>query len=182
MEVIVPPAILDHDLRAAIYDRVSKDTRRDATSVRNQHQATQAACAANGWLIAGTYTDNHRSASRFATRPREDWERLLEDLGGGLYDVLVLWESSRGDRELEMWARLLNLCRRRGILIHVTTHHGTYDMQYPRGRRALADDGVNSAYEVEKTSHRIRRDILVNARRPSTPGATSRRGRGSLRT
>lgn len=55
------------------------------------------------------------------------------------------------------------MCRRCGSLIHVTTHHRTYDMQRPCDWRTLADDGVDSAYEVEKTSHRIRRDIRANA-------------------
>ena len=40
-----------------------------------------------------------RSASRFATRERKDWARLLADLAAGRFGVLMLWEASRGDRD-----------------------------------------------------------------------------------
>ncbi len=40
------------------------------------------------------------SASRFATRDRPDYQRLLADISAGKLDVVVLWEASRGDRKL----------------------------------------------------------------------------------
>ena len=75
----------------------------------------------------------------------------------GRIDVLVLWESSRGDRELDSWAHLLNACRARGVRVHVTQHGRTYDLRNARDWRSLAEDGVDSAYESEKISARVRR-------------------------
>jgi hypothetical protein len=50
-----------------------------------------------------------------------------------------------------------------GINIHVTSHGRTYDLAHPRDWRSLAEDGVDSAYESEKTSQRIRRSMTANA-------------------
>lgn len=150
-------------LSAAVYDRVSKDKRRDARSIAEQKVANITECDENGWTVTEVFTDNDRSASRFARKARPDWERLVEALTGGAFDVLVLWEPSRGDRELDMWARLLNICRRENVLIHITSHHRTYDVRRPRDWRTLAEDGVDSAYESEKVSERIRRGTRSRA-------------------
>lgn len=150
-------------LRAAIYDRVSKDKRRDARSVEEQESANLTHCDRYGWAVKEVFTDNDRSASRFARKTRPDWERLVDAIADGQFDVLVLWEPSRGDRELEMWARLLNTCRRQGVLIHITSHDRTYDVGKPRDWRTLAEDGVDSAYESEKVSERIRRGTRSRA-------------------
>lgn len=150
-------------LSAAVYDRVSKDKRRDARSIAEQKAANVTECDENGWAIKEVFADNDRSASRFATKARPDWQRLLDALADGEFNVLVLWEPSRGDRELEMWARLLNTCRREGVLVHITSHHRTYDVRRPRDWRTLAEDGVDSAYESEKVSERIRRGTRSRA-------------------
>ncbi|WP_405149536.1 recombinase family protein [Sphaerisporangium sp. NBC_01403] len=150
-------------LRAAIYDRASKDRSARAKSVGEQRVGNQAACADNGWAIAETYTDNHRSASRFARTDRPDWDRFLADLDARSFDVVVMWESSRGDRKASQWIAFLDSCRELGVLIHVTSHRRTYDMRVARDWRVLAEDGVDNAYETEKLSERIRRGLRGNA-------------------
>jgi DNA invertase Pin-like site-specific DNA recombinase len=144
-------------LNAAIYDRVSKDRRGDQRSVGEQNHLNRAVCTEHGWTVVDAYVDNDRSASRFATTGRPDWERLLDDLTAGRFDVLVMWESSRGDRKSEDWMRFLSTCRDHGVLIHVTTHERTYDMTVPRDWKILAEEGVSNAYASEETSLRVRR-------------------------
>ena len=46
---------------------------------------------------------------------------------------------------------------------HVTSHGRTYDLSNPRDWRSLAEDGVDSAYESEKSSQRIQRAMTANA-------------------
>lgn len=151
---------MDTVLDAAIYGRVSKKNQR---SVRDQQAANRVACDRLAWPVIEMYEDDDRSASRFATRSRPDWERLLEDMDARRFSVLVLWEPSRGDRELEMWARLLNTCRRLGVLIHITSHERTYDVCKPRDWKAMAEDGVSSAYESEQTRERVLRTVAATA-------------------
>ena len=149
-------------LRAALYGRVSQD-KHAGRSVAEQETESRAACTLNGWTIAATYSDNDISASRFTTKTRPGWAKLVADLDAAKFDVIVLWEPSRGSRELMSWAALLDACRRRKVLVHVTSHQHTYDLAKPRDWRSLAEDGVDSAYESEKASQRIRRAMSANA-------------------
>jgi DNA invertase Pin-like site-specific DNA recombinase len=146
-------------LHAAILGRVSRDRSREARSVVQQQDDNRAECAVQGWFIppGGEYQDVG-SAARFATRIREDWERLLHDLDAHLYGVVVMWEPSRGSRKLSEWALFLDTCRDNRVLIHITDHRHTYDLGNPRDWRSLAEDGVDSAYESEKTQRRVLRD------------------------
>lgn len=150
-------------LRAAIYDRVSQDRRGSGRSVTEQSAANRQACTERQWDVVDEYTDNDRSASRFARKGRPDWERLVADLAAGKFDVLVLWESSRGSRDLAVWAALLDACRDRGVQIHVTSDGRSYDPRIARDWRSLAEDGVDSGYESEKTAKRINRTVQAQA-------------------
>lgn len=57
------------------------------------------------------YMDNDRSASRYASKARDDFARLVEDLESGAFgaDVLVLWENSRYSRRTSEWLHLMEL-------------------------------------------------------------------------
>jgi hypothetical protein len=50
-----------------------------------------------------------------------------------------------------------------GIGIHVVTHARTYNLDHSRDWRTLAEDGVDSAYESEKTRERVMRAVGRNA-------------------
>jgi site-specific DNA recombinase len=148
---------------AVIYARVSQDKSKRLKSVQQQEQEAREAASQHGWPVARVFRDNDRSASRYASKVREEYADLLAHLDTGDVGILILWESSRGGRELEGWAGLLNLCRRRGVRIHVVSHRRTYDLDNPRDWRTLAEDGVDSAYESEKTRERVLRDVRANA-------------------
>lgn len=149
-------------LRAGNVGRVSKDKSGEARSVGEQHDENETAAAANDWTVTGRYEDV-MSASRFATGARKDWPRLIADTEAGRLDVILLWEPSRGSRKLGEWISFLDLCRERGVLIHVTSHRRTYDLSNRRDRKALIEDGADAEDESEKTSERVRRALAANA-------------------
>ena len=136
-------------------------------SIAEQLELGAKRCAAEGWDHAGEYSDRI-SASRYATRARDDWARLLADLEQPGAGVLWLWETSRGDRKLSTWAGMLETCRDNKVQIYVETHGRLYDMANPRDWRTLAEDGVDNAYESDKTSKRTKRsaDARAAAGRP----------------
>lgn len=136
---------------AVIYGRNSSAKQK---SIDDQQAENRAAAVANGWAITAELADPS-SASRYATRIRKNWVLLLELLPET--DVVVLWEPSRGDRSLGSWVAFLDSCRDHAVRIHATTHHRTYDPRNARDYRSLAEDGVDSAYESDKTSARTRR-------------------------
>lgn len=160
-------------LVAREYLRVSVDRSGRERSPDEQHGENAREASSCGFELGEAYRDNDRSASRFARKGREDFEALLTDLEQDRFDaeVLVLWESSRGSRQVSEWVLLIELCERRGVLIHVTTHHRTYDPANARDRRSLLEDSVDSEYESAKISERGKRAARANAAagRPTGP-------------
>ena len=147
------------------YLRVSVDGSGVKESESEQHEDNERTRLDEGWARGRTYQDTG-SASRYARKTRDDFGKLSNDLRAGVFrpgEVLQLWESSRGSREQAEWATFLNLLRDNGILLHVTSHRRLYDLNNPRDRRTLDEDGVDSAYESAKTSMRIRRHTAANA-------------------
>lgn len=139
--------------RAAIANRVSQVK---GASIPEQNAENTAWCEAEGVSIVDRY-EEAGSASRYAKRDRKEWPRLLVDLRAGLFDLVVMWESARGDRKLAEWVRFLDLCLELGVLIHVTNEERTYDMVNSTDYNSLAQAGINNREESEKTSKRVRR-------------------------
>ncbi|NGN92654.1 recombinase family protein [Nocardioides sp. KC13] len=141
------------------YLRVSKDSSGRARSVTEQHTDNESAAESNGWTLGEPYADNDRSASRYATKVRGDFKRLLEDLETGRFGagVLIIWEPSRGSRRNSEWAAFLDLLRDQRVKVHVTSHGRTYDPTNARDMRNLQEDGVDSEYESAKISARSTR-------------------------
>jgi DNA invertase Pin-like site-specific DNA recombinase len=150
--------------RAGVYNRVSDDQNGRSKSTGQQDDENREAAEAEGWVIAATYTEPEgASASRFATKVREEWERCRADLDAGKLDVLVMWEASRSARRMAPFVELLDACRERGVLIHVTSHERTYDPRKWRDRKSLLDDGVKAEADSEETSQRVQRDVRERA-------------------
>lgn len=148
-------------LRTAVYGRQSQENDR---SIDEQLIIGRQRCDGEGWDPVGTYSDKV-SASRHGHKKRDEWPRLIERMERGEIDMLWLWESSRGDRRMSSWSSMLEICQDRKIRICVETHDGrVYDPNNPRDWKTLMEDGVDSAYESEKTSLRVRRESARMAR------------------
>jgi hypothetical protein len=79
------------------YLRVSQDNSGRQRSVTEQHDDNERTTARHNITITGApYADNDRSASRYASKARDDWARLVADLESGAFteDVLILWETA----------------------------------------------------------------------------------------
>lgn len=140
-------------MRASVYGRQSRGK---AKSIEEQLELGLACVEDQGWELAATYQDGS-SASRFARKLRGGWAQVLEDVRAKAFDVLVLWESSRGDRDAETWLGFLRQCREAGVRIHVVKDDHTYDPAKMREWKTLAEDGIANAYESELISVRVRR-------------------------
>lgn len=153
-------------LTAREYLRVSQDASGRGRSVEEQHDENDRAGEAHGFKLNGAaYSDVAVSASRYTTKVRGDFARLLADLEHDRFgaDVLVLWESSRGSRRVGEWVNLIDLCEARRVRIFVTTHGHLYSPWRPRDRRNLLEDAVDSEWESAKSSGRVVRALRANA-------------------
>jgi DNA invertase Pin-like site-specific DNA recombinase len=154
-----PRAGVAATLRAGLYGRNSKGLDK---SIDDQLDEGREAAEERAWELVAEYSDAV-SASRFGTKVRKDWQRLLKDLDAGLLDVVITWEPSRADRDLETWVAFVAKCRARGVLVHITGEDDTLDARNPSHWRRLIEGGVDAAMESEKISKRVRRGVAALA-------------------
>ncbi|HET8762385.1 MAG TPA: recombinase family protein [Gemmatimonadales bacterium] len=145
---------------AAIYGRQSHGKKK---SITDQLELGAEAVEVNGWELAGTYSDKV-GASRYSGKVRGGWDEIRAAVDAGAFDVLVLWEPSRGDRKPGEWLAFLESCRAAGVQIHILTDDRTYDTRKARDWKTLASAGVDSAYEVDVLADRARRGIAKAAK------------------
>src|SRR5690606_4842180 len=117
------------------YQRASGDKKQEGKSVTDQSKENARVIAGYGWRDGGSYTDNARSASRHATKQREDFERLIEDIEAGRGDVLVVWEISRKERDLAVYVKIRDLCLRVGLNFWMVGGN-LYDLRDKNDRRS----------------------------------------------
>lgn len=166
------PGLAATQLRAVVYCRVSQDDERSGRSVGEQETECRERANHKGWTVVRVFDDNDISASRHSAKARPDYEALIAFLEAGSADVLILWASSRGDRNLTRWSTLLDLCRSKGIKIHVLRDNRTYDLTYSRDWETLASDGVKNAAYVEEIRDAVMRAMRDNAAEGRPHGRT----------
>lgn len=155
-------------LRAALYGRASKDRSKRGRSVEDQMIDNRRTCAANGWTIIGEYPDVDRSASRFATRTRENYERLKADVAAGRIDVIVAWESSRLARDTAEHSALRDLCERHSVRWCINGQ--IYDPNKRSDRLTTGVLALVSEDEAQAIKDRNARTARLNAERGAPHG------------
>lgn len=152
---------------SAVYGRQSMGKRK---SIEDQIRLGVGVARERSWTLVPEHMYQDKvSASRFARLERDDWPRVREAVRNGQFDVLILWESSRGDREPETWLNFLSDCRRANVKIFIIENERLYDMAVIGDWEALATEGLRNAVESEKISKRVRRGHAGSAQdgRPS---------------
>lgn len=145
-------------MEAVIYTRVSSD-RAGGRSVGEQEADCRAVCEAHDWPVLEVLSDNDVGASRHSRGHRPAYEKLKEVLHPGR--VLVLWEASRGQRDLKAYVELRDLCAERGV---PWCYSGTiYDLSSGLGRFRTGLDALLAEEEVERSRQRVMRAIRANA-------------------
>ncbi len=143
-----------------LYTRVSKkespkDGEGTTLSTKQQEKHGIAYVTRENMILVGVYTDDE-SASAFARRGRAGWERLVDSLAAGEFDVLVLWEPSRATRDMTVWVGLADLCKQQGVKI--VANGRMYDPADPSDLVALHIFFILEEYNTAQTSLRVQRD------------------------
>jgi len=154
-------------LRAFIYDRNSRLNPRGGTSIRDQDLENRRLCEAHGWVVADTFEDPGRSASRYAKRGRPDYEEMVRRLDVDdevrECDVVVVWESSRANRNTRSYLVLQDLCERRGILLCINGR--LLDMECSDDRFTAHLDALLAERDVDRIRDNNLRTVRLNAER-----------------
>ena len=164
--VSLPPESRDRPLRAGIYCRVSHDSSGRGSSVADQEKEGRRWCEHNGYTISWVIVDNDLSASRAATKERPGYSRVRSNLlGDDPVDVLVAWESSRLQRDLNMYVHMRDVFERSNTLL---SYNGRlYDLsriddRFTTGMDALIDERY--AAEISERVLRAVRARVENGR------------------
>ena len=158
------------EFEALLYGRASRDPKKQGTSVEDQLANGRTLCRDNNWPIVDEFKDLGLSASRHATKARDDFEDLLEAIETGparpgVTRIVVAFEASRYYRDLEAYVRLRNACAGAGALL---CYKGTvYDLSRSEDRKATAMDAIAAEGEADD----IRDRNLRTAKRTAAAGA-----------
>jgi site-specific DNA recombinase len=141
------------------YTRVSHDSSGRLKSPAEQHADHVRWIEQRGDSLSGKIYGDASSASIYATQIRDEWEILIADLKRGKFpsNGLMIWEPSRGSRQVDEWAGLIKLCAKQRVMIGVCSDGKVYDPTDGRDVRNLIDDANDAQFEVYKLSKRIRR-------------------------
>ncbi|WP_236238807.1 recombinase family protein [Streptomyces sp. CC228A] len=151
-----------------IYARVSYDPRQQLRSVSQQIDECTAECERRGWTLAEVFKDNARSASRYATKERPQYDALIKFLEQGRADVLVTWESSRAQRDLEAYVKLRRVAEDNGVQ---WSYKGRlYDLTRTDDRFTTGLDALLDERESSMTRDRIMRDKRNHAKKGGPHG------------
>jgi len=140
-------------VRAGVFDRESKG--KDSSIADQARENLEAADELGATVVV--HLHEKVSGSRFGTKARDGWPEVIKQVEGGLIDLLILWEISRGDRVMDSWVPFVSACRDHNVKIHVTSAETTYDPTKAAHRKALLDAGSDAEHETEKLSTRTRK-------------------------
>jgi len=154
---------------AGIYKRASRDTavgtRMEGVSVEGQEEEGRERADELGLNVVDVYNDNNASGSEYRQKERKHWPRMLADIEAGRLQVIIMWDTSRGSRDLEDWIKFLKLIAHKGVLVHAVSHDRTYDPTNHRDWQVLAEDGVKNAAFSKQLSANLKRGFKAAARK-----------------
>src|SRR5215212_2356049 len=132
--------------RAVVYTRMSRDREGAGLGVDRQRQECVELADRLGWQIVGHRSDNDLSA--YSGKPRPGYRALLEDLGQGRADAVLVWHTDRLHRRPVELEHYIDVCDPRGVITQ-TVKAGPLDLATPSGRMVARMLGSAGRYEVE---------------------------------
>ena len=112
-------------MRAALYARVSSraQAEEDKVSIGEQFAEMEAYCERQGYETVGRYQD----VGSGSTKRRPDFQRMLDDARGGLFEVILCWKSDRLSRGIYPAAALMEVVE--AYQLHLESVTDSLDMK-----------------------------------------------------
>jgi site-specific DNA recombinase len=151
-------------MRAAPYARLSEDRSGLSENVDIQLAEARDYCAEQGWTVVDEFADDDISASRYSTKPRLEYQRLLAEIRAGHVDVVVVTEMPRLYRRLEELLELIEMAAVTPLRRIQPTEGGGYDLSTGEGIHNAVSAVNNAALESRKISGRVKRKRKAQAR------------------
>ncbi|WP_440709736.1 recombinase family protein [Herbiconiux sp. YIM B11900] len=148
---------------AAIYARISKDREGRELGVQRQEDLCKELAAKLGFSVVGIFIDNDISASTNSTKPRPQFDQMLQRARLGEFNSILAYSNSRLTRRPREFIDLIDLFKSNGIVIH-TVASSDVDLGRAEGRALGITVAAWDAAEAERTSERIRESVKQRAK------------------
>ena len=102
-------------MRAVFYARVSTAEEEQLNAIELQIEENRGCIEDHGWKLVGEYID--RSKSGTMVKGRDDYQRLYEDLYEDLFDIVVIKDQERLQRNTLDWYLFINRVVQTGKLL-----------------------------------------------------------------
>jgi site-specific DNA recombinase len=154
-------------VRAAIYERISKDRTGEEAGVARQDEDCVALAEQLAATVVEKYVDNDTSATN-RRKPRKHYLRMLEDIRAGKVDTVICWHTDRLYRQPRELEDLIDLVETHHVLIRAC-RAGELDLSTPTGRMVARLLGAVAKHEVEHKSDRWLRAVQQNREAGKVP-------------
>lgn len=88
-------------LRAVFYARVSTEEEKQVNALAKQVQENKDVIEAKGWELIDSYVDEGKSGTKI--KGRNEYQRLLADMEGDRFDIIVIKSQDRLQRNTKDW-------------------------------------------------------------------------------
>lgn len=160
-------------MRVAIYARVSSAAQRDHQTIRAQLELLPGWCAAQGWIVTATYTDDGKTARAGQLAHRSGLLELLDAAEGGAFDVVAVLDVDRLTRSEDHIERSYIVGRLQRARVKIASPaSGLIDLDTFAGDVQIAISTASSADWLRRHCQRIKagKDRAIAAgRKPAGP-------------
>lgn len=143
-------------MRVAIYARVSKADKDDPNSIPVQLADCRDRAAEESWEVAGEFVDEGVSAWD-PSRKRRRYEEMVEALGAGEFDVILVREQERLLRQMTDAVRLADLAEAGRLKRIACTMEGDLVLSRARDRKDFRDRASSAQFYSDFLGEKIRR-------------------------
>lgn len=155
---------------AGVYTRLSKNRRGLSDNCEIQEAEGRGYADDKVWRVVLIESDDDISASKFSTKPRPGYDRLIQAVESGQIEVIICTEMTRLYRRLEELLELIKMSERTRLRGIWTTDDVGYDLSTPEGVHQAIGAVNNAMLESAKLSKRLRRKKAAQARQGKRSG------------
>lgn len=154
--------------QVGLYARISEDPNDTRAGVERQREDCRAIARLRGWEVIEEYVDNDRSAYKKSV-VREQFERMLTDLRGGVIGGIVAWDLDRFVRQPRDLERAIDIYDERPGLVFASAQ-GDINLQSTDGRTMARVMVAFANKSSADTGRRVARAHLENAKQGKPVG------------
>lgn len=93
-------------LRAVFYARVSTEEEEQLNAIEKQIEENRDVISTKGWILVDEYIDKGITGTQ--TKKRNEYMRMLDDISKDKFDIIVVKDQSRLQRNTMDWYIFLN--------------------------------------------------------------------------